>query len=236
MKNNYCTCLIGKKVVFVPYRPEHVPTYHQWMQDPYLLEMTASEPLSYQEEVEMQQEWKNDDNKCTFILLYKDDETSLEINPIHADSDASTATSNEIYHKSLHFNFITNTLQFMIGDINLFLSDVDDDDFHRVQCRKQAELDIMIAEKSYRGKGIGHESVCMMILYGSQALNIGRFFVKVNEDNNASLNLFRKLGFVQCNYVECFHEIELEMLVINEALESIKSKYSYNFITVHPDE
>lgn len=50
-------------------RVEHVPvstksnvlkvsswrqTYHQWMQSPELLELTASEPLSYDEEIEMQ--------------------------------------------------------------------------------------------------------------------------------------------------------------------------------------
>ena len=39
------------------------------MQDPYILEMTASEPLSLEEEVEMQQSWALDPKKATFIVV-----------------------------------------------------------------------------------------------------------------------------------------------------------------------
>jgi len=60
------------KVVLVPYRPEHVTKYHEWMLDPHLLFMTASEPLSIQEEMDMQQSWRDDPNKCTFIVLSKE--------------------------------------------------------------------------------------------------------------------------------------------------------------------
>ena len=47
-------------IFLVPYRKEHVPIYHEWMKDPYLLAMTASEPLSLQEEYEMQNKWTFD--------------------------------------------------------------------------------------------------------------------------------------------------------------------------------
>ena len=36
----------GKRVVLVPYLKKYVPIYHNWMKSPFLLEMTASEPLS----------------------------------------------------------------------------------------------------------------------------------------------------------------------------------------------
>lgn len=39
------------------------------MQDPYILEMTASEPLSFEEEIEMQESWANDSKKATFIVV-----------------------------------------------------------------------------------------------------------------------------------------------------------------------
>jgi RimJ/RimL family protein N-acetyltransferase len=55
--------------VLVPYRAEHVATYHGWMQDAELLELTGSEPLSLAEEEDMQRKWAGDTDKATFILL-----------------------------------------------------------------------------------------------------------------------------------------------------------------------
>ena len=46
-------CLEGKKVILVPYTKEHVPKYHQWMQDPARLQATGSEPLTLEQEYEM---------------------------------------------------------------------------------------------------------------------------------------------------------------------------------------
>lgn len=64
--------LEGKNVILVPYMEHHVPKYHQWMQNPTLLQATASEPLSLQQEYQMQLSWSLDSNKETFIILDKD--------------------------------------------------------------------------------------------------------------------------------------------------------------------
>ncbi|KAI1284968.1 N-acetyltransferase 9-like protein [Halotydeus destructor] len=61
----------GDKVALVPYDPVHVPKYHQWMKDPELQYLTASEPLSLEEEFSMQKSWVADPLKCTFIVLDK---------------------------------------------------------------------------------------------------------------------------------------------------------------------
>ena len=47
----------------IPYRSEFVETYHEWMKDEFNLEMTASEPLSLEEEYKMQESWRVDDKK-----------------------------------------------------------------------------------------------------------------------------------------------------------------------------
>ncbi|KAI3438398.1 hypothetical protein D9Q98_000830 [Chlorella vulgaris] len=69
MKSNSNLVIRGSGVVLVPYRPEHVLQYHSWMQDAMLQELTASEPLTLDEEYQMQKSWAEDPDKCTFILL-----------------------------------------------------------------------------------------------------------------------------------------------------------------------
>jgi hypothetical protein len=55
----------------------HVPTYHTWMSDPDLLRLTASEPLSLDEELLNQQSWLLDPAKLTFIVADRDDPSLL---------------------------------------------------------------------------------------------------------------------------------------------------------------
>ncbi|ETV69734.1 hypothetical protein H257_14582 [Aphanomyces astaci] len=159
----------GDLVRLVPYAAHHVLKYHDWMKDPFLLEMTASEPLSLEEEQQMQVTWREDPTKATFIVFATTD----------------TETEDE-----------------MAGDVNLFFNDDED--------TANCEIDIMVAEARYRGKGVGREAVLLMMSYAVTHLHVHRFYCKINETNEPSLGLFRKLGFVQCNYVAAFQEIELE--------------------------
>lgn len=229
MRLNYETVIVGNHCILVPYRPQHVERYHGWMQDPTLLEATGSEPLSLNEECEMQVSWRDDDTKCTFIVL----ERAL-LDEVDEKRLSDAAMSN------LDDGFIERSLGAMVGDVNLFLSEEDDGDEHS-ECNElehgatteeqldhnmvapettstvrrvhvQAELDIMVAEKSARGKGLGREACCLMMLYGAKYLSIRRFFCKINEDNEASLGLFlHKLDFQQRDYVACFRQVELDL-------------------------
>ncbi|KFV12956.1 N-acetyltransferase 9, partial [Tauraco erythrolophus] len=68
MKINQNTVLRGTKATLVPYTSAHVPRYHEWMQSEELQRLTASEPLSLEQEYEMQRSWRDDadseDLKC----------------------------------------------------------------------------------------------------------------------------------------------------------------------------
>jgi hypothetical protein len=44
-----------------------VPKYHEWMKSPFLQEMTASEPLTLEEEYEMQTSWHEDEESTNMI-------------------------------------------------------------------------------------------------------------------------------------------------------------------------
>jgi RimJ/RimL family protein N-acetyltransferase len=176
-----------------------------------------------EEEIEMQQEWRDDERKCTFIILARDltsndfdEDEQFQVPPPPIDKEQD---------KMIYPYLVERTLVAMIGDINLFLSEEEDDvdtcDWNQLTTcntqadeRKlfsQAELDIMIAKESHRHKGLGAELALMMMHYGASALGIRRFFVKIKDTNTSSIRLFRdKLGFVQCSYAECFGEYEFE--------------------------
>lgn len=241
MKLNYETCVVGNKCVLVPYRPEHVPKYHQWMLDPFLLEMTGSEPLSLAEEVAMQQAWRDDDEKCTFIVLAKDQCDFGDFDPENDCSCSNNTNGSKTFDDP---DFCRRNISAMVGDVNLFFSEEEEEDEQEddgskaaanstesTQKKQQplqlhAELDIMIAEDSCRGQGLGKEASCLMMLYGAKHKNIRRFFCKIKEGNKASLGLFQKsLGFQQCAYAACFQEYELERKceTAREMLEGIST-------------
>jgi RimJ/RimL family protein N-acetyltransferase len=199
------------------------------MQDPFLLEMTGSEPLTMEEEIEMQKEWRGDEKKCTFIILARD---LLNNNEVDGNGEKIPPLPIERIEKDEeeenYPKLIEHSLHGMIGDINLFLSEEDDynsDDEENFQQQQQmlqtetqapaeltqAELDIMIAAVSHRHKNLGTELALMMMYYGASALKLRRFYVKIKDTNRSSIKLFKeKLGFVECAYAECFGEYEFE--------------------------
>ncbi|KAL5709629.1 GCN5-related N-acetyltransferase 9 [Ranunculus cassubicifolius] len=93
----------GSKVILVPYMKEHVPKYHEWMQDPELLQATGSEPLTLDQEYQMHKSWNQDPNKYTFIVLDKEFLLGKE----------------GFIHGNPH-------VQAMAGDVNIYMNDLDD--------------------------------------------------------------------------------------------------------------
>ncbi|XP_071440928.1 alpha/beta-tubulin-N-acetyltransferase 9 isoform X2 [Hetaerina americana] len=63
MRRNSQLMLVGENVMLLPYKRHMVPKYHEWMKSPELLHLTASEPLSLEEEFEMQRKWLEDDDR-----------------------------------------------------------------------------------------------------------------------------------------------------------------------------
>ncbi|KAL2246172.1 UNVERIFIED_CONTAM: N-acetyltransferase 9-like protein [Sesamum indicum] len=100
--------LEGEKVILVPYMKEHVPKYHVWMQDPSILQATASEPLTLDQEYEMQLSWIQDPLKQTFIVLDK------------------KLVVGEFIHGEPH-------TEAMVGDVNIFMNDLDDPQMAEVE-------------------------------------------------------------------------------------------------------
>lgn len=162
----------------MPYRKEHVPLYHAWMQDALLQEATASEPLTLQEEFDMQKSWAEDSDKCTFILL----------DPALPDTEETGQHGGG-----------------MIGDVNLFLNDADEPTV--------AEIEIMIAVKASRRKGLAFEALTIFMAYAVKYLGIRCFQAKIGLGNQSSLNLFGKLGYAEISRSRIFNEATLNLQI-----------------------
>lgn len=92
-----------------------------------MLELTASEPLSLDEEYEMQQTWRDDENKCTFIVLTTQSSFSTE----YTDDEVARMVGDVNLFLSLD---ASNSLQ---GEIDIMIAEKD---FHRAGCGREAVM------------------------------------------------------------------------------------------------
>ncbi|ORY87636.1 GNAT domain-domain-containing protein [Protomyces lactucae-debilis] len=203
---NKDTCLSNALVQLVPYTAAHVPRYYQWMQDPEVLALTASEPLSLEEEYEMQCSWQEDADKLTFIIL-------------RATTDSVAGVDGD-------------SIDRMVGDVNMFLHEYDgSEESHDVEdgCY-MGELEIMIAEAGSRRQGLGRSAMLLFMAYilkhQSQIVSTGKLVclrVKIGKDNVKSLALFEGLGFSKYKYVEIFEEHELRLQILDTTAAHVRA-------------
>ncbi|XP_075702617.1 alpha/beta-tubulin-N-acetyltransferase 9 isoform X2 [Rhinoderma darwinii] len=172
MRVNKDTVLKGHRVLLVPYETHHVPRYHEWMKSEELQKLTASDPLTLDQEHDMQRSWREDNDKCTFIILDRQ------------QWDQGCPED-----------------ECMVGDVNLFMVDTENPSL--------AEIEIMIAEPMFRGRGFGVESVRLMLYYGATTLGISTFQAKIGQENLTSVHLFNRLHFKEVSCSSIFQEVTL---------------------------
>lgn len=192
----------------------------------------------------MQQSWRTDGDKLTFIVCTnKTDATSYcgttdDINEDdHVTDEAQRSTK---LHSSM------TEIDRMIGDVNLFLNPAEPDGETQEDSSSAespgicGEIELMIAEVSARGKGLGLEILDCFFQYIMENLDsiiqeytvsngqdhsdvierrvrlpgLRYFRVKINESNSRSLRLFERAGFSRISpTANFFGEVELRLLV-----------------------
>lgn len=208
------------------------------MQDAELRAATASEPLSLDEEYAMQASWRSDADKLTFIACTAPDAAAAAASAA-ALKDEAAAALPVVVKGTMH-----DAPPAMIGDVNLFLVEDEDeeDDEERARHDREAaaaamavpvigEVEIMVASKMHQGQGFGRAVLDAFLTYVRRNLDavLGEFAaslpggrpaslkylrVKIGAENERSVRLFEKLGFVKVsespNY---FGELELRLQV-----------------------
>ncbi|KAI9218343.1 hypothetical protein BC828DRAFT_388923 [Blastocladiella britannica] len=166
----------------VPYLPCHVPLYHEWMKNPELLAATASEPLSLREEYEMQQSWRNDPDKLTFILCWS--EAPMNYNPealppagVETVSSEANDGADPVMTPALAAQL--RSLGGMVGDVNLFFHAYDQENAKsesengssssssptNTAAYRVAEVEIMVADLAARSHGIARRALAWIMSY-----------------------------------------------------------------------
>jgi [ribosomal protein S5]-alanine N-acetyltransferase len=74
-----------------------------------------------------------------------------------------------------------------IGNIKL--------DFHDAKANV-SELGLLIGNKNYWGKGLGHEACRLMIDYGFNHQQLSKIWLAVYGNNMAAIKLYKNLGFI----------------------------------------
>lgn len=96
------------------------------------------------------------------------------------------------------------------------LVDIFDFDFHH----KRAGIGILVKNEEDRGKGMGSEALKLLVDYCFGHLGLHQVYCNVSEDNEASINLFKKTGF---------HEIGLKK-DWNLSAGKFKNEYLFQLI------
>lgn len=205
------------QVLLVPYSKHHVPKYHKWMKDPEIQHATASDPLTIEEEYTMQQSWRRDADKLTFI-------TGIPTAPHDGERSVVGLAGYT-----------------MVGDVNLFITtDYDETSEKDVLV---GELELMVAEKSAQGKGLGRAAIVAFLQYvvaheeaivaeyraaneTVQKQKLDYLRVKIGKDNERSLKLFASLGFSQFGPVSYFGEIELRRTMRHDGVREMRERFS----------
>ena len=178
------------------------------------------------EEYENQQSWRTSHDKLTFILC----------RPVDEPASVDRVYAGEV-----------DVPDRMVGDINLFLTPWEEDDEAEdasgdAQPKSDSdtiyycngEIDIMIAERDHRGKGLGISAVATLLQFirrhtksilseysaaqksrpnsgvpGGSRFELKDLVAKINAGNASSIALFTKLGFRQRGEVNYFGELEM---------------------------
>ena len=123
--------------------------------------------------------WTQDD---AYMRMLDDD----PVRPESITNYASFADAPD--DKSFYFHLRTLTDDTVIGFVVLF---------NLKWGNQSAEMAIGIGDKTYRGKGFGHDGLKLLLNYAFNELNLHRVSLTVMDYNQPAINAYERVGFVR---------------------------------------
>ena len=68
--------------------------------------------------------------------------------------------------------------------------------YHVDLIHRRAEIWTLIGEKTWRGQGLGRESMALLLDYAFLGLGLNKVYLHVDQENVIAQNMYKKFGFV----------------------------------------
>jgi len=132
-------------------------------------------------------EWENNQENWLISGTFEPFSKEMILDYVHSEQDINLT-------KQLRLMICEISTNKAIGAVDLFEYD---------SYNKRAGVGILIANTDNRGKGIGKESLALLIKFAKDDLKLHQLYCSMLENNLASKNLFLGLGF---EYIGCKKE------------------------------
>ena len=140
--------------------------------------------------------WEND----TENWRYSESEAPFSLHQLqHYVKNASHVRQNE----QLRFMVCLNENDNAIGTIDMFTID-----FKNLR----AGVGVLIANKDNRQKGYAQEALSLLEKFASRSLELEQLFCEIQADNEASIQLFEKAGFMKTGTKKNWYKIKSKVI------------------------
>lgn len=123
-------------------------------------------------------DWLNDREVTRHLLRFR---------PLNMDNETDWYESQRKDPDTFNFAIEITAEKKHIGSISLRL---------RRRVDQEAELGIVIGDKSEWGKGYCREAIGLILAYGFFTLNLNRIYLRVHEGNIGGIKCYERSGFV----------------------------------------
>lgn len=171
------------------------------------------------EDAEKYFEWLNDIEVSVNLRAYNQ-QISLETEREYLEKFASNQVSDYF------FGIITKDTDTLVGNCALMNPDF---------INRNAELGIFVGDKNYWGKGIGTESILLLLDFGFNVLNLHNIWLSFFDFNTKSKSIYEKCGFKvlgRRREAKIIGNLKFDIVYMDILAEEYKSIYIKNLLNI----